>query len=194
MNKYKIILLTLVFLYAHSVAFACSMPIYIQTFKTNKKIKSPPPLKPDFIVNNISRGERVRDNSSCFWLATLGVISLKQKTIPKIPQGYIFEIAQGKFKNDIHYFSASPIILKDYALEKGVYNFDWSDGDSNTQEPFDINVKITGVSRSGVKSKPQYLQISHKGVQVPWWNIWKKLPSSMTQVFEPDVYSQAVVK
>jgi len=190
--KIFIVIFSLVAFYNNTSA--CDRPMPIHPFKINVKIKVPPPQKPNFIIKKISRGQRVRDNSSCFWLATLGTISLEEVSAPKTPQGYLIEIVKGKFE-DKTIFSNQPVFLK-YPYPKGsnIYNFEWSDGDSNIQEPFNITVKITGVSRSGEKSKPQYLQIKHQGVKVPWWNIWKKLPSSMTQVFEADLFSQPVVE
>lgn len=191
LNINKLIIFIVASLSLNAV-FACDRPLTIREFKVNKNIKVQVPARPNFYVKSVKRGQRIRDSSSCYFLATLGVISLKARTIPNIPQGYLFEIVQGKLENN-KIFPTYPVFLKYPGKERGQFNFEWSDGDSKIQEPFNIMVKITGVSRSGMKSKPQYLQIKHKGVRVPWWNIWKKLPSTMTQVFEPDLFSQSAV-
>ena len=161
-------------------AYACKTFISINKFKIDKKIRYMAPEKPNFVLKGISRGKKIKDNTSCSYLWTLGTISLKSKTPPKVKQGYIFEIVEGKLeKNNI--FKPYPVVLTHSEVTKGIYNFKWSDGDSDLQEPFNIKIKITSVSLSGVRSDPQYLRISHNGVKIQQ----KKYFPSASQVFNP---------
>ncbi len=120
----------------------------------------------------------------------MGSIQLKLQTSAKIKQGYIFEIVKGKLRNANFNYYIKPVtsLMKD----NSIYELQWGDKNSNSQQPFDIMLKITAVSRSGVKSKPQFLRISHPGVRVPWWNIWKRLPPNFTQAIEHDSFTQVL--
>jgi hypothetical protein len=159
-------------------AYACKTLISINKFKIDKKIRYVAPEKPNFVLKGINRGEKIKDNTSCSYLWTLGTISLKPKTPSKVQQGYIFEIIEGKLeKNNI--FKPYPVVLTHSEVMKETYHFKWSDGDSDLQEPFNIKIKITSVSLSGVKSDPQYLRISHRGVKIQQ----KKYLPSTSQVF-----------
>jgi hypothetical protein len=163
-NIWKYLVSFVFFMFANN-AYACKTLISIKEFKIDKNAKSVNPEKPNFVLKGISRGKKIKDNTSCSYLWTLGSISLKPLTLPKTQQGYIFEIVEGNLeKNNI--FKSYPVVLTHSEIVKGIYKFKWSDGDSDIQEPFDIKVKITGISLSGVKSDSQYLTISHNGVNV----------------------------
>jgi len=151
------------------------MPVYISKFVINKIIQSPPPVKPDFKLVKIIRA--VRADSCRFGI---GEIELKLKVIPKTQQGYIFEIVKGSLDGQFVFGNTAVSNI----FNRSQYPLEWKDGNTNTQEPFNIVLKITGVSHSGQKSAPQFLKISHNGVKIPWWNIWRKLPYSVTQVIE----------
>lgn len=123
--------------------------------------------KPSFKVDSIHRGTDDGNHGSC---SDAGSIVLKLKNIPTIEQGYIFELVEGTFEDTL--FSDKAITLADFLEEKDKYYFVWFDGNSEEQEAFDIKIKITAVSESGIKSEPQYLNVSHPGVQKPWWKVW----------------------
>ena len=176
MKKIKVFLLTIVIL--SSTVFACEMPIYITEFKINNKVKSQPPIQPNFKLVNIIRA--VRADTCRFGI---GEIELKLQTYSKNKQGYIFEVVKGKLDGPFTKFKEGSAVVSSI-YDKSDYHLEWKDGNKNSQEPFDIVLKITGISISGKKSKPQYLRVSHNGIKVPWWNIWKKLPWSVTQVIE----------
>jgi len=173
MNKFKLFISIIVL--SHASAIACEMPVYISKFKINHKIKSLPPIKPDFKLVNIIRA--VRADTCRFGI---GEIELELKTTPKNMQGYSFEVIKGKLDGGFT-FGSVPV---GNLWNKSKYPLEWKDGNTNIQEPFNVVLKITGISRSGQKSSPQFLKISHGGVKIPWWNIWRQLPYSITQVVE----------
>jgi len=171
----KIVFIFLVVVISH-ISYACS-PVQTRTPFVITGEKSPNPVTPTFKVTSILRGQR-GSFGSC---ADTGQLILSLKETPKYEQGYLFEIVDGKFEEK-EIFQG---MVKAFRNDITDFYFAWFDGNSNKQEPINIKVKITAVSLSGVKSKPQFLQIVHKGVKVPWWNIWKKLPySSFTEMIE----------
>ena len=176
MKKIRIFLLAIVIL--SSNVFACEMPTYITEFKINNKIKSQLPIQPNFKLINVIRA--VRADTCRFGV---GEIELKLQIPSKNKQGYLFEVVKGKLDGRFTKFTNGSFVVSSL-YNKNEYHLEWEDGNTNTQESFDILLKITGVSLSGKKSKPQYLRVSHKGINVPWWNIWRKLPYSATQVIE----------
>lgn len=154
--------------------YACELLINITNFTIVPNKKSPAPVTPDFEVKQIHRA--IRADTCGFGNASM---DLRLKTLPKFKQGYSFEVVKGKLD------SAFELGKEVTSTHNGnSYLLRWNDGNSNTQEPFNIVLKITAISQSGQKSKPQFLSVKHNGVSVPWWNIWKKLPFSMTQVIE----------
>ncbi len=186
--KYTLfILFTLSLLLSESV-LACKIVPYVSEFKMTQS-SSQTPQKPDFIVENIERGKKVQQRgSSCDWLVTRGMLFLKLKTIPKVAQGYIFEIIEGKLEDNhifkrIERLEGKPVQIAYPRDEKQMYQFPWSDSNSDTQEAFNIKVKITAVSLSGEKSRPQYLTVTHKGVNVkkPSSGFWSGLSQSIKQ-------------
>src|SRR5690606_20739474 len=98
------------------------------------------------------------------------ILILKRGTAPDEPTGYVFEIVEGEFEDAI--FDASPIKAVERNEKEGLYNFAWLDGASNWQEPIDITVKIVAVTKTGQKSEPQMLKVTHPGIERPWWRLW----------------------
>ncbi|HFC91411.1 MAG TPA: hypothetical protein ENJ51_01215 [Leucothrix mucor] len=162
---------------------ACKPVRYIGEFKITQS-SSQTPQKPDFILDNIKRGKKIQQRkTSCDWMITRGTLFLKLKTIPKVAQGYIFEIIEGKLEDNSIFkrFAGKPVKIIYPRDEKQMYQFSWLDGNSDSQEAFNINVKITAFSLSGKKSRPQYLTITHKGVNIkkPSPSFWSGLSQSL---------------
>ncbi|OBT09585.1 hypothetical protein A9267_20780 [Shewanella sp. UCD-FRSSP16_17] len=147
-------------------ALACSMMPTSKYFDITGK-DTIEPVTPVFELDGVHRGTDDGNHGSC---SDAGSIILKLKNIPNIEQGYIFEIVEGTFEDTL--FTDKAITLADFLEEKDKYFFVWFDGNSEEQEAFDIRIKITAVSESGIKSEPQYLNVSHPGVQKPWWKVW----------------------
>jgi hypothetical protein len=162
MQKYTLIFLTLI----SYNALACSPHQPTGLFEVTG-IESPKPVTPDFVVGGISRGHDDGNSVSC---SDAGVISLKLKTTPSNPTGYLFEMLENDFEDQL--FISKPIsILEDYDKNSPFY-FRWLDGSNEVQEPINIAIKIIAVSKTGDKSTPQYLKITHPGVKKPWWKFW----------------------
>ncbi len=123
--------------------------------------------KPNFTVDSIHRGTDDGNHGSC---SDAGFIELKLDTVPLHEQGYIFKIIEGKFEDQLFY--ESPVVPSKFIDSKKLYSFVWLDGSSEEQEPINITVQIIAVSRSGNKSEPQILKITHPGVEKPWWKVW----------------------
>ncbi|WP_105168164.1 hypothetical protein [Pseudoalteromonas sp. T1lg23B] len=162
MNRILVLILSLITF----DALACSMMPTSKYFEVTGK-GTTEPVKPVFEVDGVHRGTDDGNHGSC---SDAGSIVLKLKNVPTIEQGYIFELIEGTFEDTL--FSDKAITLADFLEEKDKYYFVWFDGNSEEQEVFDIKIKITAVSESGIKSEPQYLNVSHPGVQKPWWKVW----------------------
>lgn len=147
-------------------SLACSFMPTKEVFKTSAVEKVEPNI-PSFELSHIGRGEDDGNHGSC---SDAGVISLTLKKIPLNEQGYIFEIVEGSFEDTL--FDSAPVIINDLIEDKSTYSFIWFDGNSDEQEPINIKVKITAVSKSGHQSAPQYVDIKHPGIKKPWWKIW----------------------
>jgi hypothetical protein len=162
MNQILVLFLSLV----SFNALACSMIPTSKYFEVtgNGTTES---VKPVFEVEGVHRGTDDGNHGSC---SDAGSIVLKLKNIPTIEQGYISELVEGTFEDTL--FSDKAITLVDFLEEKDKYYFVWFDGNSEEQEAFDIKIKLTAVSESGINSEPQYLNVSHPGVQKPWWKVW----------------------
>jgi hypothetical protein len=186
----KFILFLLIVIASNS--FACKPAIPITVFEIKKGALPVQPITPRFKIKKIIRGTRARGVTDCAWMYNMGSIELQSLISPKTEQGYIFEIVKGKLKDA--YFNLNPVTVSSFRKDKSIYELGWRDKNSNSQSPLNITLKITAVSRSGLKSKPQFLHIIQPGTQVPWWNIWKKLPSAFTQTIEGDSFSQAIEK
>lgn len=161
---YKLIGILLLLLSNNS--FACSFMPTMEMFKTSSVERIEPTI-PMFKLSHIGRGEDDGNHGSC---SDAGVITLKLQSIPIVDQGYIFEIIEGSFEDTL--FDTAPVILNDLIEDKSTYSFIWFDGNSDEQEPINIKVKITAVSKSGHQSAPQYVDIKHPGIKKPWWKIW----------------------
>ncbi|WP_299009747.1 hypothetical protein [uncultured Shewanella sp.] len=124
-------------------------------------------MKPDFVVKSIRRGS---DDGNFASISDAGILTLQLNRLPSQKQGYIFEIVEGKFEDKLFY--ETPVTPSEFAENEGSFSFIWLDGHSDEQEPFKIKIKIVGVSISGDKSDPQYLEVSHAGIKKPWWKLW----------------------
>ena len=145
---------------------ACSMMPTSKYFEVTGQ-GTTEPVTPAFELDRVQRGTDDGNHGSC---SDAGTIILKLKNMPNIEQGYIFELVDSTFEDIL--FSNKAITLADFLVDKDKYYFVWFDGNSEEQEAFDITIKITAVSRSGVKSDPQYLKVAHPGVEKPWWKFW----------------------
>lgn len=147
-------------------ALACSFAPSLISFEQSSE-QNIEPIKPSFKVLNISRGEDDGNHGSC---SDAGHIALQLESLPKVEQGYRFEIIEGEFEDNL--FLDIPVVPSSYVEDKRNYYFTWFDGSSNEQEPFDITVKVIAVSKSGKESEAQLLRITHPGVNKPWWKFW----------------------
>ncbi|UZJ46009.1 hypothetical protein OOT55_08155 [Marinimicrobium sp. C6131] len=88
---------------------------------------------------------------------------------PPSETGFIFEVLKGEFEDRL--FTEEPITPADFK-EPGEFTFIWLDDSSYEQEPFDIVVQVTPISRTGNVGEPTTLRVSHPGIKKPWWRLW----------------------
>lgn len=145
-------------------SIACSIAPVIEPFEFTEG-SSTLPDTPSFKTINIVRGEK-RPGDSCEYAH----ITFQLNSEPKEATGYIFEIPEGNIR---------AISFPDYSVKRirqrtkvGQYTFDLLDKYSIEQDPIDIIVKITAVSKTGLKSNPQFLKVRHPGVEKAWWKFW----------------------
>ncbi|WP_153916572.1 hypothetical protein [Shewanella sp. TC10] len=160
--KKRLLLLTLI----PCISFAGSFAQMLTGFEKNSEEKVDA-VKPNFIVQSIRRGT---DDGNFASTSDAGLVTLQLTRLPEKPQGYTFEIVEGKFEDQL--FTGEPVTPAKNVRDKREFTFIWLDGRSQEQEPFNVKVKITGISASGSESEPQYLVLSHPGVKKSWWKIW----------------------
>ncbi|MCV6620423.1 MAG: hypothetical protein OIF51_01565 [Cellvibrionaceae bacterium] len=163
--KIKALVLLLLSL-SSSYSLACSFAQMLQDFEVKEGIGKPP-QKPGFIVHKIHRGTDDGEFSSC---SDAGIITLKLSAPQTESVGYIFEIVEGEFEDQL--FLGNPVEATSRFKKDGLYKFIWLDGSSVEQEPINITVKIEAVTTTGQRSEPQLLNVLHPGVKKPWWKIW----------------------
>lgn len=146
-------------------SFGCSFAPTYKLFEvtTHEHIQAP---TPNFQLSNIKRGFNDGNGASC---SDAGILSFRATNLPSNETGYIFKISTGGFEDRI--FELSPITFNEFSTD-GTFNFVWFDGNSDEQEPINITVEIMAISKSGNKSKPQYLEVSHPGIKKAWWKLW----------------------
>lgn len=127
--------------------------------------KSETPGKPNFEVKGIKRGSYDGNHGSCSDAGMITFVNLSSDT----DIGYKFAIVEGTFEDTI--FGDNPIVPSTFVNE-GEFTFRWFDGHTDDQEPIEITVEITPVSKSGSTGEPARLVVSHPGVKKPWWKIW----------------------
>lgn len=160
----KYFLLLIIFMFSpHSLA--CSFAPMIDEFKI-EDVEAPVPAKPTFVVKSINRGFYDGNHGSC---SDAGSISLEVSDTKPDNVGYLFKIVEGSFEDRIFY--DVPVTPSEFA-ERNQFTFIWFDGHSDEQEPIDIVVEITPVSKSGAKGEPAYLHVVHPGTKKPWWKFW----------------------
>ena len=120
---------------------------------------------PSFTVTSIERG-RKGYSGSC---AGAGILTIRAERFQP-DTGYIFSLAEGEMEDQLFY--PSTIQKVPGSEEPGEYFFIWLDGNTEAQEPIDIVIKITAVSKDGGRSEPQYLKVQHPGVKKAWWKFW----------------------
>ena len=146
--------------------FACSFMQMLQPFEVVDGSGAAPD-NPSFSVKKVHRGKDDGNFASC---SDAGIITLKLDPEQNAGMGYIFEIVEGEFEDQL--FTGEPITATEHYAKDGLYKFLWLDGSSDEQEPINIVVKIQAVSKTGEKSSPQLLNVSHPGVKKPWWKVW----------------------
>ena len=158
----KSIFVLVLFVYA-SNAYPCSLATMTERFTLNSELETTTPLKPSFRVSMLSRG--VKSGTSCSGLASLRLMPQK---LPIQEQGYIFEVVKGKYRI---FHEEGPIrttkthrLLAEKFKKMDVNEFIFFFFEK-TNKPIDVILKITAVSKSGEKSKPQLLKIQHEGVK-----------------------------
>ncbi|TAA48549.1 hypothetical protein [Corallincola spongiicola] len=147
-------------------AFACSFAIMTEEFEIVPGEGAPPAI-PYFETKDIVRGTDDGNYASC---SDAGILTLKLLDTQSQPVGYMFRIVQGQFEDKLFY--EQPIQATDPYREENLYKFVWLDGSSDVQEPIDITLEIVAISKTGHKSGPQTLRITHPGVSKPWWKFW----------------------
>jgi len=147
-------------------SYACSLAPATQQFIIDTSLEKITAFEPSFYLANLSRGKKAKH--SCSGLASL---SLKLKKPITNDQGYSFEKVKGTF-DKIH-FSGRPITLSKFMTDRdqNEYFFYYHE---ITNEPIDITLKITAISKSGHKSKPQFLKITHAGNKKPIVPSWSQ--------------------
>jgi len=160
----QIIVAALIFF--SSSSFACSFVQMTEDFDIDAEF-APTPMTPNFVVEKIVRGSDDGNIGSC---SDAGILTLKRKNSPENPTGYIFEILTGEFEDQLFY--PEPVRATERFEQEGLYKFVWLDGSNDEQEPINIEVKIVALSKSGERSKPQILKVTHPGIKKPWWKIW----------------------
>jgi len=161
--KYCITLLLLLSSYSQACSYGRSFSDFIVT---NEKSLSP--NQPNLSVHEIVRGKAGGGIGSC---GDAGFVILKMNNDTGDSVGYIFELHEGEFEDDL-FMEKNPIIPASHFLDEGLFHFIWLDGRSDDQEPFNIVVKIVAMSKSGQLSEPQFLTVNHQGTKSPWWKIW----------------------
>ena len=164
MSRFLLLLLLLNIL-AFEVT-ACSFAPAFDDFVISEN-SSDEVTKPTFKVDSIHRGTDDGNHGSC---SDTGFINLKLETLPSHEQGYIFKIIEGKFEDQLFY--ESPVVPSKFMENEKLFSFLWFDESNEEQESINITVQIIAVSRSGNKSEPQLLTITHPGIKKPWWKVW----------------------
>lgn len=159
--KQAITILIVVF---SSPTWACSFARTTEPFEVDAP-GSIEPRRTEFEVAEIVRGSDDGNPHSC---SDAGVITLKALDPPS-ETGFIFEVVKGEFEDRL--FTQEPITPADFK-EPGEFTFIWLDGSSYEQEPFDIVVQVTPISRTGNVGQPTTLNVSHPGIKKPWWRFW----------------------
>ncbi len=161
--KKLIVLLSLCFSFS---AYPCSLAPSTEEFSIDKTLADIKAIQPTFEVSKLSRGKKALH--SCSGLASL---SLKLLNPNNVIQGYRFELVKGTF-NKI-YFSDVPITVTKYLKEKDTFVFYYNE---ITNDPIDITVKITAISKSGNESQPQFLNIKDgvKESKPSFWPSWSQ--------------------
>lgn len=148
-----------------SVLSAGSFVPLLDEFEVNGSVKTVP-TAPKFSVREIHRGTDGNFGST----SDAGVLVLVNELGPTPNQGYYFSIVKGHFEDAL--FTKKPVTPTEFADNAATFTFIWLDGASKEQEAFNITVKIVAVSKSGKLSEPQLIEITHQGVQKPWWKFW----------------------
>ena len=153
-------IITIFLVLCASRAVACSLPVYTEPFVIDQKLKLTLPIKPKFKVSKFPRG--TKSKTSCSGLAFLFL--KPEKTIEQ--QGYIFKVIKGTFnpfhnKEPLQRSEEHKFLSKEYeAFDEDEFVFPFYEVLNN---PIDIVLQITAVSKSGEKSEPQLLKIKHNG-------------------------------
>jgi|TARA_B110000211_G_scaffold158508_1_gene179461 hypothetical protein len=162
MSRFLFLLLNILAFKAAACSFAPAFDEFVISENSSDKVTTP-----TFRVDSIHRGTDDGNHGSC---SDAGFINLKLEALPSHEQGYIFKIVEGKFEDQLFY--ESPVVPSKFMENEKLFSFLWLDGSNKEQEPINITVQIIAVSRSGNKSEPQRLKITHPGIQKPWWKVW----------------------
>lgn len=147
-----------------SHSLACSIARTIEQFESDASGNIEP--KPtQFEVSKIARGTDDGNPASC---SDLGGIALKAENIPP-DTGFIFKIVNGEFQDRL--FPEGPVVPSEF-YDPNEFVFIWLDDSGYEHEPFDIEVEITPVSKTGHMGEPTILNVSHPGSEKPWWRFW----------------------
>lgn len=133
-------------------AIACSFAPGYEEFRPGPVMRPSPTLSPAPAINveSIRRGTK-GEVGMC---ADAGILVLN---VPKAPQGYSFELVEGKFDDEV--FPQGFV----QPTRPGYLTFVWLDGNTDLQEPISVVVKITAMSSLGVLSEPLLLKIEDPG-------------------------------
>jgi hypothetical protein len=145
----RMLLVVCAMMLARPVA-ACSLAPGYEAFQVRPAPEKSALIHPPSVsVENIRRGHR-GDSGLC---ADLGFLVLK---VLNARLGYRFEIVEGKLDGVFPEGFIQP-------AAPGYLSFVWVDGNTDAQEPIQIVVKVTAMSKAGHLSEPLMLRIADPG-------------------------------
>jgi len=150
--------ITFIALFFTQVTWGCSFGPRFNSFLEDPSYRSDKkPSAPIFEVKGIKRGYDDGNGGSC---SDAGMITLSPLEDPDkfgVTVAYTFKLVEGEFEDSL--FPQEPVSSRIGTS----FTFIWFDGSNEHQEPINFKIEIRGVSPSGVKSEPSYLQITHPG-------------------------------
>jgi len=141
-----------------NVAGACSLVRSYVPFRLGPTIQYTEVLSPapELSVEQIRRGEAGEPSACANW----GSVLIK---VPAGDVGYSFELVESR-GSTIRFPTGFVRSSSGYAFPASL-RFYWDDGAVDTQESFELVVRVTAVSRDGVFSEPTVVRIEHPGVR-----------------------------
>jgi hypothetical protein len=137
------------------VASACSLVRSYEPFRLPTIRYTDPAPAPDVRVADIKRGH----SGSTTACANVGSVLV---SVPAGDAGYSFEVIESRGPRIV--FPAGFVRSSSGYAQPANLRFYWDDGATDAQEPIELRVKVTAMSRDGVFTDPVVLKIEHPGV------------------------------